>query len=51
MLCSSRFSHMASSYIATSLHVQYNLAQFLIYDKNRNGLVSVEETMNLLYAR
>jgi len=30
---------------------QYNLAQFLIYDKNRNGLVSVDETMNLLYAR
>mmetsp|Transcript_20156 Transcript_20156/g.45084 ORF Transcript_20156/g.45084 Transcript_20156/m.45084 type:complete len:293 (-) Transcript_20156:316-1194(-) len=29
----------------------YNLAQFLIYDKNRNGLVSVDETMNLLYAR
>eukprot|EP01031_Cornospumella_fuschlensis_P042658 gene42658-52123_t len=29
----------------------YNLTQFLIYDKNNNGFVSVDETMNLLYAR
>jgi len=29
----------------------YNLAQFLIYDTNLNGFVSVDETMNLLYAR
>ena len=30
---------------------QFNLTQFLIYDTNHNGLVSVDETMNLLYAR
>ena len=30
---------------------QFNLTQFLIYDTNYNGLVSVDETMNLLYAR
>jgi len=29
----------------------FNLTQFLIYDTNYNGLVSVDETMNLLYAR
>ena len=29
----------------------FNLAQFLIYDNNENGKVSVDETMNLLYAR
>eukprot|EP01035_Chromulina_nebulosa_P035294 gene35294-47425_t len=29
----------------------FNLTQFLIYDTNNNGLVSVDETMNLLYAR
>mmetsp|Transcript_27546 Transcript_27546/g.30069 ORF Transcript_27546/g.30069 Transcript_27546/m.30069 type:complete len:242 (+) Transcript_27546:78-803(+) len=29
----------------------YNLTQFLIYDTNNNGMVSVDETMNLLYAR
>lgn len=27
------------------------MAQFLIYDKNRNGNVSIDETMNMLYAR
>ena len=27
------------------------MTQYLIYDKNRNGFVSIDETMNMLYAR
>jgi Ca2+-binding EF-hand superfamily protein len=29
----------------------YNLTQFLIYDSNNNGMVSVDETMKMIYAR
>lgn len=29
----------------------YNLTQFMIYDHNNSGLVSVDKTMNMLYAR
>jgi len=29
----------------------YNLVQFEIYDSNNNGLVSIDECMNMLYAR
>jgi Ca2+-binding EF-hand superfamily protein len=29
----------------------YNLVQFLIYDQNNNGFVSIDETMKMLYAR
>lgn len=37
--------------LSSSLKIQYNLTQFLIYDHNRNWHVSVDETMNMLYAR
>lgn len=29
----------------------YNMAQFMLYDVNNNVNVSVDETMNMLYAR
>ena len=29
----------------------YHMVQFLIYDRDNNGLVSIDETMNMLYAR
>lgn len=29
----------------------YNMAQFMIYDHDGNGMVSIDETMNMLYAR
>lgn len=29
----------------------YNMVQFMIYDRDGNGMVSIDETMNMLYAR
>lgn len=29
----------------------YNMVQFMIYDHDNNGMVSIDETMNMLYAR
>ncbi|KAL3779387.1 hypothetical protein HJC23_000497 [Cyclotella cryptica] len=29
----------------------YHMIQFMIYDRNNNGMVSIDETMNMLYAR
>jgi hypothetical protein len=29
----------------------FNMTQFMIYDVNNNGMVSVDETMNMLFNR
>jgi Ca2+-binding EF-hand superfamily protein len=29
----------------------YHMIQFMIYDRDNNGMVSIDETMNMLYAR
>ena len=29
----------------------FHMAQFMIYDVNNNGMVSVDETMNMLFNR
>mmetsp|Transcript_5634 Transcript_5634/g.5833 ORF Transcript_5634/g.5833 Transcript_5634/m.5833 type:complete len:254 (+) Transcript_5634:80-841(+) len=45
------FTRNAVDRTGLEMSKMFNLTQFLIYDHNCNGKVSVDETMNMLYAR